>query len=55
VADGFAATADPVRPGVTGGRFYGVNADRVLYVDEQKSFKEDLPEKGAPPHGQEVK
>lgn len=55
VADGFAATADPLRPGVSGAVFYGVNTDRVLYRDEEKSFKEDLPEKGAPPHGQEVK
>ena len=55
VADGYAATADPLRPGITGFSFYGVNADRILYLDPQKSFKEDLPEKGAPPHGQEVK
>jgi prepilin-type N-terminal cleavage/methylation domain-containing protein len=55
VAEGFAATADPLQPGVTGAIFYGVNADRILYRDEEKSFKEDLPEKGAAPHGQEVK
>jgi hypothetical protein len=55
VADGYAVTADPLRPGVTGLYFYGVNADRVLYVDAQKSFKEDLPEKGAAPHGAELK
>jgi hypothetical protein len=36
-------------------RYYGVNTDRVLYLDEEKSFKEDLPETGAAPHGQEVK
>lgn len=55
VADGYAATADPVKPGVTGGRFFGVNADRVLYVDEEKTFTGDLPESGAPSHGAEVK
>ena len=33
-AEGYAATADPVKPGVTGVHFYGVNADRVIYVDE---------------------
>ena len=55
VADGYAVTADPLRPGRTGFYFYGVNADRVIYVDAQKTFKEDLPEKGAPPHGVEVK
>jgi prepilin-type N-terminal cleavage/methylation domain-containing protein len=55
VADGYAVTADPLRPKTTGFHYYGVNADRVLYVDTEKSFKEDLPEKGAPPHGAEVK
>ena len=55
VAEGYAATADPLKPGTSGAYYYGVNADRVLYLDEQKSFKEDLPESGAAPHGQEVK
>jgi prepilin-type N-terminal cleavage/methylation domain-containing protein len=55
VAEGYAATADPLKPGLSGFLFYGVNADRVLYVDGQKSFKDDLPESGAAPHGQEVK
>ena len=55
VAAGFAATADPVRPGVTGMNYYGINADRVLYLDPEKSFKEDLPESGGAPHGTEVK
>jgi hypothetical protein len=55
VSEGYAATADPLKPGVSGAFYYGVNADRILYVDEQKSFKEDLPESGAAPHGQEVK
>jgi prepilin-type N-terminal cleavage/methylation domain-containing protein len=54
-AEGYAATADPVRPGVSGDHFYGVNADRVLYVDEQKTFTGNLPESGAPNHGGEVK
>jgi prepilin-type N-terminal cleavage/methylation domain-containing protein len=55
VADGYAATADPMKPGVSGGHFYGVNADRVLYTDEQQSFAGNLPETGAPSHGEEVK
>ena len=55
VAEGYAATADPLKPGTSGVNYYGVNADRVLYLDDQKSFKEDLPESGAAPHGQEVK
>jgi prepilin-type N-terminal cleavage/methylation domain-containing protein len=55
VAEGYAATADPVRPGVTGGYFYGVNADRILYVDEQGTYTGNLPESGAAGHGGEVK
>ena len=55
VSEGYAATADPVKPGTSGMFYYGVNTDRVLYHDEQKSYKEDLPESGAAPHGQEVK
>jgi prepilin-type N-terminal cleavage/methylation domain-containing protein len=55
VAGGYAATADPLTPGTTGTLFYGVNADRVLYVDDQKPFHDDLPESGPAPHGHEVK
>jgi hypothetical protein len=55
VAAGYAATADPVRPGVTGGYYYGVNADRILYVDEKETFTENLPESGAAGHGSEIK
>lgn len=55
VADGYAATADPVKPGVSGSAFFGVNADRVLYTDDKLSFTGTLPESGAPPHGAEVK
>ena len=55
VANGYAATADPVRPGVSGRIFYGLNTDRVLFSDDQKTFKEDMPETGAPQHGAEVK
>ena len=55
VAEGYAATADPVTPGRSGTFYYGVNAGRVLYQDEEKSFKDDLPETGEAPHGLEVK
>jgi prepilin-type N-terminal cleavage/methylation domain-containing protein len=55
VADGYAATADPLRPGITGFYYYGVNTDRVLYSDEEKSYKDDLAETGGATHGQEVK
>jgi prepilin-type N-terminal cleavage/methylation domain-containing protein len=54
-AEGYAATADPVRPGITGMNFYGINADRVIYVDEQQTFTGNLAESGAPKHGGEVK
>jgi prepilin-type N-terminal cleavage/methylation domain-containing protein len=54
-AEGYAATADPVRPGITGVNFYGINADRVIYVDEQQTFTGNLAESGAPKHGGEVK
>jgi type IV pilus assembly protein PilA len=55
VAEGYAVTADPVRHGITGGYFYGVNADRILYVDEQETYKGNLPESGAVGHGGEVR
>jgi type II secretory pathway pseudopilin PulG len=55
VADGYAATADPVKPGWSGHYFFGVNADRVLYLDEEKTFTGDLGESGAAGHGGEVK
>lgn len=55
VSDGYAATADPVKPGVSGRLFYAVNADRVVFADEEKTFTGDMPETGAPPHGVELK
>lgn len=55
VAEGYAATADPVKPGVSGVLFYGVNADRILYKDEEKTFKEDLGESGPASHGSELR
>ncbi len=54
VSAGYAATADPVKPGTSGDRFFGVNADRILFEDTQ-TFVETLPETGGPPHGAEVK
>jgi len=54
-ADGYAVTADPLKPGITGVHFYGVNADRVIYLDEAETFTGNLPESGPPKHGGEVK
>ena len=54
-ADGYVATADPIRPGATGINFYGVNADRIIYMDDQQTFKGNLTESGPPKHGGELK
>jgi prepilin-type N-terminal cleavage/methylation domain-containing protein len=54
LAAGYAATADPSAPGRTGNRFFGINVDRVLFEDAQ-TFKENMPESGAPGHGAEVR
>jgi prepilin-type N-terminal cleavage/methylation domain-containing protein len=55
VAAGYAATADPARPGVTGNYYYGVNADRILYIDQEATFTGNLAESGAAGHGREIK
>jgi type II secretory pathway pseudopilin PulG len=55
VAQGYAVTADPVKPGVSGNRFFAVNTDRVVYVDEKQTFTGNMPESGAPEHGLELK
>lgn len=47
-------TADPTSPGVAGVRFFATNTDRVIYADTA-TFTEDMPERGAPGHGTEVK
>lgn len=47
---GYQVTADPVRPGATGNRFFGSNADRVIYEDTA-TFTGNMPESGAPNHG----
>ena len=54
-ADGYAATADPLKPGITGINFYGVNADRIIYLDDQQTYTGNLPGSGAAGHGGEAK
>jgi prepilin-type N-terminal cleavage/methylation domain-containing protein len=54
VSEGYAATADPIKPGTSGNRFFGVNIERVLFEDSQ-TFTENMPESGSPGHGAEVK
>ena len=53
--ESYRLTADPVRPGVSGSRFFATNTDRVLYEDADKTFAFDMTEKGTPTHGVELK
>jgi hypothetical protein len=46
--------AEPVTPGVSGSRFFATNTDRIIYADTA-TYKEDMPQTGAPGHGSEVK
>ena len=41
--------------GLSGNRYFATNTDRVLYEDGEKTFETDMPEKGAPTHGVEMK
>ena len=50
----YQVTADPEAPGFTGVRFFGSNGDRVIYEDTT-SFTGNMPEKGAPSHGSEIR
>lgn len=52
--ESYQLTADPVNPGATGHRFYGTNTDRVVFEDTV-TFTGNMPEKGAPGHGTEIK
>jgi prepilin-type N-terminal cleavage/methylation domain-containing protein len=51
---GYQVTADPLTPGATGVRFFGTNAERILYEDVT-TFAGSMPETGAPAHGAEIK
>ncbi|HEY0871871.1 MAG TPA: type II secretion system protein [Vicinamibacterales bacterium] len=50
----YRVSADPAAPGVSGVRYFGTNTDRVIFADTT-TFDEDMPERGAPGHGTEVK
>jgi prepilin-type N-terminal cleavage/methylation domain-containing protein len=50
----YKVTADPTMPGISGIRFFGTNTDRTL-VAVSVTYVEDMPERGAPGHGAEVK
>ena len=49
---GYHVTADPISPGITGGRSFGTNTDGIIFEDET-SFVDAMPESGAPPRGRE--
>jgi type IV pilus assembly protein PilA len=53
--ESYQVTAEPLRPGLSGNRFFATNTDRVVYEDAEKTFATDMPEKGAPSHGAEMK
>jgi len=53
--ESYKVTADPSRPGLSGNRFFATNTDRVVYEDAEKTFATDMPERGAPSHGAEMK
>ncbi len=52
--ESYQVTADPAIPGTTGVRFFGTNADLVVYEDVE-TFNGRMPEIGAPNGGQEIK
>lgn len=51
---GYTATADPLRPGNSGRRYFGTNGTRVIYFGAQ-TFAGNLPEDGPPAEGTELK
>ena len=51
---GYQVTAEPTVPDVTGRLFFATNTDRVVYGDTA-TFAGNMPERGAPGHGSEVK
>lgn len=52
--ESYRLTADPAQPGISGTAYFGTNTDRVVYRDSA-SFAKDMPEKGPPGHGAEIK
>jgi type IV pilus assembly protein PilA len=53
-AAGYAATADPLRPGNSGRRFFGTNHTRVIYQNSE-SYTGHMPEDVPPAEGTELK
>lgn len=53
--ESYQITADPLTPGISGTRFFATNTDRIVYEDSEKTFAPDMPERGGPSHGVEMK
>lgn len=53
--ESYQVSADPLRPGLSGIRYFATNTDRIVYVDATKTFAPEMPEKGPPAHGTEMK
>jgi prepilin-type N-terminal cleavage/methylation domain-containing protein len=53
--ESYQVAADPLKAGISGSRFFATNTDRVVYEDSEKTFAPDMPERGAPSHGVEMK
>jgi len=53
--ESYQITADPLQPGISGSRFFATNTDRIVYEDSEKTFAPEMPERGAPSHGAEMK
>lgn len=49
-APGYAAVADPIDPGGSVGKYFGTNADGLIYQDNS-TLSTTMPETGAPPSG----
>ena len=52
--DSYQVTADPVHPGLGGVRYFGTNASRAIFADTD-TFFENMPERGDPDHGSELR
>lgn len=52
-AAGYAAVADPLDAGGSTGRFFGTNADGLIYEDSA-TLSTTMPETGAPPAGSPI-
>jgi len=52
--EGYSLTADPLVQGTTGIRYFGTNLDLSIY-ESPETLRGKMPERGAPPMGQEVR